>query len=213
VLTGSGTPITSRGMPVPEHRAREHSQRRRLIISAARELAESKGWGAVTTRRLAEHIECSQPVLYKHFKNKDAVVREVALEGFAELAATLRDARTATGPSDGRLGALARAYTDFAEANAAVYEAMFTLSTDLVAGRHGSPQPLDEVFDEFRTALAPPAGGHRPDTAPEVVWSALHGMVVLRGCGLLGPGQEAERLELLVARFLPPVGPAQGCAR
>ena len=31
--------------------------RRDLIISAARDLAEAKGWEAVTTRRLAELVE------------------------------------------------------------------------------------------------------------------------------------------------------------
>src|SRR5947199_6804381 len=80
-------------MSVKERRDRERAERHRLIISTARELAEAEGWDAVTTRRLAERIEYSQPVLYSHFKGKDAIIEAVALEGFAELAEVLRRAR------------------------------------------------------------------------------------------------------------------------
>jgi AcrR family transcriptional regulator len=49
----------------------------------------------VTTRRLAEQVEYSRPVLYSHFKGKDAIMTAVALEDFADLAAELRAARPA----------------------------------------------------------------------------------------------------------------------
>ena len=42
-----------------ERRERERAQRRQVIVNAARELAESEGWEAVTTRRLADRIEYS----------------------------------------------------------------------------------------------------------------------------------------------------------
>ncbi|MGI5269502.1 hypothetical protein ACQEUU_10150 [Nonomuraea sp. CA-218870] len=40
----------------------------------------------MTTRRPAERVEYSQPVLYSHFDGKDAIVSAVAVDGFAELA-------------------------------------------------------------------------------------------------------------------------------
>jgi AcrR family transcriptional regulator len=81
-------------MAVRERRERERAERRQLILRSARELAEAEGWEAVTTRRLADRVEYSQPVLYSHFAGKDAIVAAVAVEGFAELAAQLRAART-----------------------------------------------------------------------------------------------------------------------
>ena len=74
---------------------RRVAQRHERIVAAARDLAEAHGWDAVTTRRLADTIEYSQPVLYSHFKGKDAIMAAVAVEGCAELAAELRTARTA----------------------------------------------------------------------------------------------------------------------
>ena len=74
-----------------ERRERELAERRQVIVDAARELAEAEGWESVTTRRLADRIEYSQPVLYSHFEGKDAIVTAVALEGYGELATLLHD--------------------------------------------------------------------------------------------------------------------------
>ena len=85
-------------MAVQERRERERAQRERLIVTTARDLAEAEGWDAVTTRRLAELIEYSQPVLYSHFKGKGAIMAAVAVEGFAEIAVQLRAARAGACP-------------------------------------------------------------------------------------------------------------------
>src|SRR3954454_10114571 len=109
-----------------ERRERERAQRRQVIVNAARELAEAEGWEAVTTRRLAECIEYSQPVLYSHFEGKDAIVSAAAIEGCAELAAVLHHARERTDSPQAEPQAVARAYMGFVRANPALYEAMFT---------------------------------------------------------------------------------------
>ncbi len=114
----------------------------------------------MTTRRLAERIEYSQPVLYGHFPGgKDEIVAGVALEGFAELATTLRAAVDAAGPG-GAPGALIAAYLDFAAAHPAVYTAMFE-SAALPFGRDDTPAPLNEGFAVLRDVLAP-ATSRRP---------------------------------------------------
>src|SRR5919108_2958250 len=100
-------------MSIQARRERERAQRERMIVRAARELAEAEGWEAVTTRRLAERVEYSQPVLYSHFNGKDAIVSAVALDGFTELAAHLRRARQAAEPGPA-LRAVCRAYLEFA---------------------------------------------------------------------------------------------------
>jgi ribosomal protein S17 len=64
-------------MTVAERRQRDRAHRRQAIITAARQMAEAEGWDAVTTRRLADRIEYSQPVLYSHFEGKVAIVSAV----------------------------------------------------------------------------------------------------------------------------------------
>src|ERR1700761_9382269 len=118
-------------MSVQERRERERGQRERLIVTTARDLAEAEGWDAVTTRRLADLIEYSQPVLYSHFKGKDAIMAAVALDGFAEMAAQMRAARTAAATPRAALAAVVSAYVDFAERHRALYDAMFIHAVDL----------------------------------------------------------------------------------
>jgi AcrR family transcriptional regulator len=184
-------------MSVLDRRARERQQREQLIVTAARELAEAEGWHAVTTRRLAEAIEYSQPVLYGHFSGKDAIVRAVALDGFTELAATLRDARHSGRSPRPALIALARAYLEFADAQPALYDAMFTLA-ELPFAKPETPAPLHEGFAELRQALAPFVPARNVETLAEVVWSTLHGLATLSRSHRLRPDHAEQRLALLM---------------
>jgi AcrR family transcriptional regulator len=57
--------------------------RRGQIIQAARDLAESEGWAAVTMRRVAAEIGVTQPVLYSAFSGRQALIDAVVLDGFS----------------------------------------------------------------------------------------------------------------------------------
>jgi AcrR family transcriptional regulator len=185
-------------MTKQERRARERAQRRQVIVGAARELAEAEGWESVTTRRLADRIEYSQPVLYSHFEGKDAIVSAVALEGFDELTAILHDARKRAGSPSAEPRAVAYAYTDFARANPALYEAMFTLTVDLTFPESDSQSPLVAAFVEVRDALAPLAGDRDLETFTEITWSALHGLATLSRAGRLRADYYDQRLAMTV---------------
>ncbi|MFF3579232.1 TetR/AcrR family transcriptional regulator [Streptomyces mirabilis] len=188
-----------------ERRLREQAQRHRLILTTAREMAESEGWDYVTTRRLADRIEYSQPVLYQHFKNKDAIVHAVALEGFAELAAALRTAREEAGDPQEALGAVARAYADFAECGPVLYEAMLTLDPgEDTTGAAGTPAPLAEVLAEIQQAVEPVAAGRDGGLLAEVLWSAWHGLAALTRAGRLRPDPARQRLAALTDALLGP---------
>jgi AcrR family transcriptional regulator len=182
-------------------RERQRAERHQLIIDTARELAEADGWDAVTTRRLAERIEYSQPVLYSHFAGKDAIVGAVALEGCTEFAQVVRE-RAAAAP-DGRsaLSAVAGAYLDFAADRPALYEAMFHLATDYPFADPASPPPLHEAFASLRDPLEAATGAEDIGLRTELFWSALHGVVTLTRSGRLPPEAQDERLRLLVSHF------------
>src|SRR5689334_7380896 len=166
-------------MTIQTRRERERAERERLIVTTARELAEAEGWDAVTTRRLSAKIEYSQPVLYSHFAGKDAIMAAAAIEGCAELAVTLRKAREKGGDAHQAMAALARAYVDFADEKPALYEAIFTLPTELKFGGPDAPQPLKDAFAELLAIIGPVAGGRDVETLTETFWAALHGIVTL----------------------------------
>ncbi|MGC4936302.1 TetR/AcrR family transcriptional regulator [Kribbella sp. DT2] len=182
---------------VNERRERERADRHRLIVTAARELAEAEGWEAVTTRRLADRVEYSQPVLYSHFNGMSGIVSAVALEGFETLAAQLRGAREDA--PEKALGAVCHAYLDFASTRPAVYQAMFVLPTELKFASDETPASMRACFDEFVACFR--ADDERRELSAEVVWSAVHGMAVLSGSGRIPQALQEERVDFLVSRL------------
>ncbi|MCX5321121.1 TetR/AcrR family transcriptional regulator [Streptomyces sp. NBC_00120] len=189
-------------MSVQERKQRERAARERLIVATARELAEQQGWDAVTTRRLAESIEYSQPVLYSHFRGKREIIGAVALEGATEMAVALRAATSAADGPRERVVALARGYLDFAERNSAVYDALFQLDGGLAYAQEDTPEPLKNAFAALVEVLGEVAGdGVHPGLFTEVFWAALHGIATLTRAGRLLPEDAERRMELLVDRL------------
>ncbi|MFF8961700.1 TetR/AcrR family transcriptional regulator [Streptomyces globisporus] len=189
-------------MSVQERKERERASRERLIVATARELAEQQGWDAVTTRRLAERIEYSQPVLYSHFRGKREIIGAVALEGAAEMAGALRAAASGADGRRARVAALAHAYLEFAERNPAVYDALFQLDGGLAFAQEDTPEPLKDAFAALLETLGEVAGeAVHPALFTELFWSALHGLATLTRAGRLLPEGAEQRLDLLVERL------------
>jgi len=187
---------------IQTRRERERAERERLIVSAARELAETEGWDAVTTRRLAAEIEYSQPVLYSHFKGKDAIMAAVAVQGCAELAAELSAARTAAKGARAALAAVGETYTAFARRRPALYDAMFTHAVDLPFATPEAPLALREAFGELFHAVEPIAAkGDDRGLLTETYWAGLHGLVTLMRSGRLPEEEHEQRLALLIGHF------------
>jgi AcrR family transcriptional regulator len=189
-------------MSVQERKERERAERERLIVATARQLAEQQGWDAVTTRRLAERIEYSQPVLYSHFRGKREIIGAVALEGATEMAAALRAATAAADGPRARVAALARGYLGFAERNPAVYDALFQLDGGLAYAREDTPEPLKNAFAALLETLGEVAGeGVHPGLFTELFWASLHGIATLTRAGRLLPEDTEQRVELLTDRL------------
>ncbi|MEH1016608.1 TetR/AcrR family transcriptional regulator [Micromonospora sp. CPCC 206060] len=176
-----------------------------LIVRMARELAEAEGWDAVTTRRLAERAGCGQSDLYQHFTDREAVMAAVAVDGYVELAAALRVARSSADEPQHRWTAVVAAYLDFANGNPALYDAMFALTPDLPFADLDGPPPLEAAFTELRETLTPLAVCTDLDAFTEVGWSTLHGMVMLTRGGRLRPDLQERRETVVVAQFQPGV--------
>ncbi|GAB3814125.1 TetR/AcrR family transcriptional regulator [Kribbella italica] len=136
--------------PVNERRERERADRHRLIVTAARELAEAEGWEAVTTRRLADRVEYSQPVLYSHFNGMTGIVSAVALEGFEALAAQLRGAREeATGQAREEATGQAREEATGQAREEATGQPQEGVTGPPVAGKSGKASPLGAVCQAY----------------------------------------------------------------
>jgi AcrR family transcriptional regulator len=185
-------------MSIEDRRERQRAERYELILTAALRLAEAEGWEAVTTRRLAGLIDYSQPVLYSHFKGKADIMAAVATRGFEELATRLKMEATSVDAPD-VLRNVCAAYLDFAVSRPVVYEAMFVLPTKIKFASEETPPALRAAFAALVTALGPDR--QEPVFLAEVLWSALHGMVVLAQSERIPASGAEARLDLLVQKF------------
>ena len=174
-------------MGVVERKGRQRADREHRIIAAARQIAEREG--------LADEIEYSQPVLYSHFQNKEAIVAAVAVEGFAELASELEAAAALGAPEREMLQAVATAYLAFALTNVALYEAMFMLPTSLRFAEPGTRPELKAAFAAMAAAVAPVCTD--VEIATEAFWASLHGLAELERSGRIRRDMRAERIALI----------------
>ena len=183
-------------MGIAERKGRDRAERELRIVAAARVIAEREGWDAVTIRRLAVEIEYSQPVLYSHFENRDAIVAAVAVEGFQELAVVLRKAASGSNGRRNALKNVALAYLAFALGRPALYEAMFVRPTVLRFAEAGTRAELRAGFDALADVVAPFCADVALVT--ETFWAALHGLAELERSGRTRPSAHGERIALVV---------------
>jgi AcrR family transcriptional regulator len=183
-------------LSIAERKGRDRAGREHRIVAAARTIAEREGWEAVTIRRLADEIEYSQPVLYSHFENRDAIVAAVAVGGFGVLTAALQKAASGSTGRRNALKNVATAYLAFALRHPALYEAMFILPTTLRFAEAGTRPELRAAFEALAAVVAPFCADVADVT--ETFWSALHGFAALERSGRIRPGARGKRIALVV---------------
>ena len=196
-----------------EGRGREgyhHGNLREALIAAALEMIAERGLAGFAVAELARAVGVSQAAPYRHFRDRNALVAEIARRGFEQLAAELQGARQAGNP--GPVVALercAQAHLAFAGRETAVYAAMFEAGfpagehPELVRAREAAfavlRQASQAACDESRAARRPPAL-----MVALHVWSLTHGIADLYlGHDVDGPGSVAiQPEELLEAGLL-----------
>ena len=190
-------------MSIAERKGRQRAERESRIITAAREIAEREGWDAVTVRRLADEIEYSQPVLYSHFENRDAIVAAVAVQGFQEITVDLREAASGSTGEQNALENVGMAYLGFALRHPALYEAMFILPTDLRFAQAETRPELQAAFEALAMVVTPFCRDVVDvEVVTETFWAALHGLAELEHSGRIRPSARADRIMLVVRALL-----------
>ena len=153
-------------------------------------------------------LRVSRTALYRHFADKQALLDEVAAEGFRMLRAALHEA-WGTG---GRAGfdAMGIAYVHFAVAHPSHYRVMFG---GLAARHEASPADAEgagESADAFQVLVdaivAEQAAGRVRREDPQAlalyIWAMVHGVAMLALDGLLPPPTTPDVLARLgIARL------------
>ncbi|MGW4022782.1 TetR/AcrR family transcriptional regulator [Streptomyces sp. NPDC005009] len=116
--------------PMPESRPYHHGDLRSTLLAGAERTLRDKGAGALSLRELAREAGVSHAAPGRHFKDKQALLNALALNGYDRLARALEEADDPTLPLQPRLTTLARAYLLFAIDNAELLELMYARKHD-----------------------------------------------------------------------------------
>ncbi|HYQ02370.1 MAG TPA: TetR/AcrR family transcriptional regulator [Polyangiaceae bacterium] len=174
-------------MGIAERRERERQELRLKILDAARELFAERGYQAVTMREIANRIEYSATALYKHFVDKEALVRELCHHDFKALAGLFIQAvSNSSGPYE-RFIRVGLVYLDFAVRHPQHYQMMFMGGLPPVPPNDQErDDPTQNAYVSLRalTADLVRAGLVRAeladvDLAVQTVWAIVHGAAAL----------------------------------
>jgi len=197
-------------------RGYHHGNLKETLIRAALDLIARKGPSGFTFAEAARFAGVSPAAPYRHFRDRDELLANVALRGF-----TLFEAALTRAWNDGQPDAFAafermgRAYLEFARSEPAYYSAMFEAGVPLEV----SPElreAADRAFAAIRgaaerlVAQLPPAGRPPALMVALHVWAMAHGIASLFGRGDAGsrkvPMSPDELLEAGVLVYLRGLG-------
>ncbi|RLA72058.1 MAG: hypothetical protein DRG24_03945, partial [Epsilonproteobacteria bacterium] len=184
-----------------KHSAYHHGNLKEELVQTALVMIGEIGVDAITLRELGLRLGTSRSAIYRHFTNKEALMKQVILAGFEKL-------NIAISPSfdDGnktlleRFYAMGKAYVNFALENQDLYRLLFGAQLmqareevcesdkpELHNLRHGNTDPHSLKEDELDTAfhklvgiivMGQDAGTFKkgdPILHATGVWSLLHG--------------------------------------
>lgn len=166
-------------------RGYHHGNLREALIEAALVLIARKGPEGFTFAEAAREAGVSTAAPYRHFRDREALVLEVARRGFERFHDKLESAWDAGQPTPlNALRRLGHAYLDFAREETPLYSAMFESGIPVTADR-GLKAASDAAFDVVRTAAericADVDEARRPPALMVAlhIWSTSHGIASL----------------------------------
>ena len=171
--------------------------RREQILDAALELFAHHGLNNVTTRQIAQMVGISQPSLYAHFPNREAICAEVCLRGMARLYESLTLPPDPHADLYARITKLGHNYVCFGLDNEAAYRVAF-----MGDAKEGELPEQERVmaaglraFGVLKALVDEAYGGESIASTlhAQSLWASIHGLVSLLLACRLFPWVEVDQ--------------------
>ncbi len=170
-------------------RGYHHGNLKEALVRAALELIAEKGPGGFTFADAARWAGVSPAAPYRHYRDRDALLADVAKRGFDEFAAALAKAWDDGKPDlMSAFDRLGKAYLAFARKEPSYYSAMFEAGVPVDADPE-LREAADRAFGVLREAaeklvVTMPAKDRPPALMVALhLWSMTHGIASLFGRG------------------------------
>ena len=153
---------------------------REEILATARAIGVREGWKAVTIRSVAQKLGYTSPLLYEHFRDKQDLLTEIAVDALGQLETKLTEIL----PSDrtAAIVSMVERYWTFMLEHSQLYR--------LVNGMDGVPIDKTQVSQSAQSlcrvvaeAVRPMLGKNASEADRRIradeLWALLHGMAAL----------------------------------
>ena len=186
----------------PEKQPYHHGDLRAALIAAALKRIDEHGVKGFTLKDAARMAGVSVAAPYRHFADKEALLRAIQEDGFAAFNAALVASRERSATPEGRLIELGVAYLHFALEHPAHIRVMFGMNG---GGAKPHPAPVAaeaptgySLLVEAVAALDPQAPAEEQNDLVVACWSAVHGyaMLYLEGAFAMTAGIEDPEAQL-----------------
>ena len=189
-----------------------HGDVRGAVLARGLARLEEADAAALSLRELARDVGVSAPALYRHFRDRDALLDALAGEGAAQLATRQRAVSERAGGGEAGFTECGREYVRFALSAPHLFKLMFARlpspSTPQSEGTGSMGAALSFLHDSIAGWLPSTASDERRKIAAMYFWSLVHGLALLMLDGQLPPDpQMIDRVigrEGFVAAFPPP---------
>ena len=175
-----------RSIPSSARRELERAETRGKILESARRMFVQKGYEGTTMRAIAATIGYTPTAIYHHFKDKDALVAELAGLDFRALAQALQQTGSVGDPVE-RLERIGAAYVEFGLSHPMQYQFLFMTRRPKSGAQEAMPRdPGEDAYGFLRQTCAAVIATGRlrpefsdPDELAQMCWGSLHGLVAL----------------------------------
>lgn len=170
-------------------RGYHHGNLREALIEAALALISEKGPAGFTFAEAARAAGVSPAAPYRHFRDRDALIADVAARGFEAFAKALAEAWQSGQPHPrAAFERVGRAYLEFARKEPAYFSAMFESGLSLAefpAARGEADKAFAVLREACEALIATLPEGRRPPAMMMAlhIWSLSHGIAALFGRG------------------------------
>ncbi|MEM7136312.1 MAG: TetR/AcrR family transcriptional regulator [Myxococcota bacterium] len=171
-----------------ERRGYHHGNLREALIDAALELIVEKGPGGFTFADAARGAGVSPAAPYRHFRDREALMADIAKRGFEALAEDLGAAEKAGDPNPvAAIERIGQAYIEFARREPALFSAMFEsgLASEVPSVRASEDRAFEVLLDTCEALASKVDPGRRPPAMMMALhfWSLAHGIAALYARG------------------------------
>lgn len=163
------------------------------ILGEAMDLFHAAGLKAVTMRAVAARVGVSPMAIYRHYANRDALLKGLVAEAQALFLNYLQQAQAGSDAWE-RLALSGRAYLRFALEHPREYALVFQEPVGKAAGKHAWQSAATFRFLVDRVRECADTGAIEapdPEAAALTLWAQVHGLVSLYLAGKLAVGQGA----------------------